>query len=460
MSALFRRRQESQPARPAPGTPTLGPNVPMGDSTQTMYVTGDARRDTDRIRMLVESLREVSSASDPDELMVRMVDRALKLVGAERGLLFTLDEHGRPVLSVARGANGQDLPRNASFSTKVVETVLAGGKSVCEKIDEGGPFDPSRSMIDLNIRAVMCVPLVSHQERLGVLCVDTRASERMFSRSDLRYFEAFADMLAIAWTNRRMLDERLASARMRQDLDVARNIQMKILPERPLVREGYSMCGRVQPAEETGGDYFDFFMTRVAGQEDKLFMAVGDVSGHGIAAALVMSAARAYLRGYSASSHSPRTILRRLNRALGQDLGADMFMSMFLCVLDPHTRQFTYANAGHTRPVLLHGATHEAEDYRVTGIALGVEPEMDYEERGPYRLEPGDAVVMFSDGLTELRRGDELYTRARVIESIKRHAQGSADDLLRGIFDDAAAWAGDTFAPMDDVTVAVLRADR
>ena len=425
-----------------------------------MYVTGDARRDTDRIRMLVESLREVSSASDPDELMVRMVDRALKLVAAERGLLFTLGEDGRPVLRVARGSNGQDLPRNAAFSTKVVETVLAGGKSVCEKIDEGGPFDPSRSMIDLNIRAVMCVPLVSHEERLGVLCVDTRASERMFSRSDLRYFEAFADMLTMVWTNRRMLEERLAGERMRNDLSMARSIQAKILPEKPLVREGYSMCGRVVPAEETGGDYFDFFLTRVAGQQDKLFMAVGDVSGHGIGAALVMSAARAYLRGYSASSHSPGTVLRRMNRALGRDLGSDMFMSMFLCVLDPHTREFHYANAGQTRPVLLRGGSLETEDYRVTGIALGVEPEMDYEERGPFRLEPGDSVVMFSDGLTELRRGDELYTRGRVIESIRRHGKGTADELLAGVFADAETWAGDRFAPMDDVTVAVLRADR
>lgn len=453
MSALFRRRQEPPPAPPPPA---IGLSPALGDSTQTMYVTGDARRDTDRIRMLVESLREVSSASDPDELMVRMVDRALKLVGAERGLLFTLDAEARPVLRVARAANGQDLPRNAAFSTKVVETVLAGGKAVCEKIDEAGAFDPSRSMIDLNIRAVMCVPLVSHEERLGVLCVDTRASERMFSRSDLRYFEAFADMLTIAWTNRRMLEERLASERMRQDLDVARRIQTKILPEKPLVREGYSMCGRVVPAEETGGDYFDFFVTR----EDKVAMAVGDVSGHGIGAALVMSAARAYLRGYSASSHSPRVILRRLNRALGQDLGADMFMSMFVCVLDPHTREFTYANAGHPCPVLLRGSTFETEDYRNTGIALGVESEMDYEERGPFRLEPGDSVVMFSDGLTELRRGEELYTRARVIESIRRHGRSSADNLLRGIFEDAEAWAGDAFAPIDDVTVAVLRADR
>jgi sigma-B regulation protein RsbU (phosphoserine phosphatase) len=242
---------------------------------------------------------------------------------------------------------------------------------------------------------------------------------------------------------------------MAQDLQLARNIQSNLLPERPLVREGYAMCGRVIPAEETGGDYFDFFVT----QDDKLVMAAGDVSGHGIGSALIMSAARAYLRGYSHSTSSPRAILRRVNRSLGRDIADDMFMSMFVCVLDPHTRDFFYANAGHTRPVLLHGSTLETEDYRVTGLALGVEDETDYEERGAFRLEPGDTVVMFSDGLTELRNGDDQYGRARVIDSIKRHGRGSAEELVDGIFRDALEWAGNGARPADDVTVAVLRAD-
>jgi sigma-B regulation protein RsbU (phosphoserine phosphatase) len=188
-------------------------------------------------------------------------------------------------------------------------------------------------------------------------------------------------------------------------------------------------------------------------------MAVGDVSGHGIGSALIMAAARAYLRAYCQNSSSPRDILRRVNRSLGGDIAADMFMSMFLCVLDPNTRDFYYANAGHTRPVLLHANTLETEDYRVTGVALGVEAETDFEERGPYRLENGDTVVMFSDGLSELRRGDEQYGRARVIESILRHNKLPAEGLLDGIVRDGLEWAGEPEEHKDDVTVAVLRAD-
>jgi sigma-B regulation protein RsbU (phosphoserine phosphatase) len=134
-------------------------------------------------------------------------------------------------------------------------------------------------------------------------------------------------------------------------------------------------------------------------------------------------------------------------------------MSMFVCVIDPDTREFSYANAGHTRPVLLHGGTLETEDYRVTGLALAVEDETDYEERGPFHLEAGDTVVMFSDGLTELRNGDEQYGRARVVESIKRHGAGTAEELVDGLFRDALAWAEGGAGADDDVTIAVLRAD-
>ncbi len=456
MSAFFRRSKPPAPRPPpVPAPPPGVPDTPLGDSTQTMYVSGNQRRDTDRIRLLVESLRDVSSAADPDALLVSMVDRAIRLVEAERGLLFTRSRDGEPKLRVGRTASGKDLPAGAAYSRHVLDGVFSGGPAVCERLGDEGGFDPSRSMIDMNLRAVMCVPLMAQDERLGVLYVDTRASTRSFTRADLRYFEAFADMLAIVWNNRRMMEQRLTAERMSKDLEVARSIQRRTLPERPLVLEGYAMCGRVLPAEETGGDYFDFFVTR----DGKVAMAVGDVSGHGVPAALVMAAARAYLRGFCQSSSSPGTILRRVNRALAGDSPDDMFMSMFLCVLDPRTREFSYANAGHTRPVLLHSDDLRTEDYRNTGVALGIEMETEYEERGPFRLGAGDAVVMFSDGLTELRRGDEQYGRPRVVESIRRHGRGSAEALLEGIFRDALDWAqGDDLHP-DDVTVAVLRAD-
>jgi sigma-B regulation protein RsbU (phosphoserine phosphatase) len=257
-----------------------------------------------------------------------------------------------------------------------------------------------------------------------------------------------------------MLEERLASERMRQDLDVARSIQAKILPERPLEREGYSMRGRVVPAAETGGDYFDFFMTRVGGSEDKLFMAVGDVSGHGIGAALVMSGGarlparllgQLALAAHDPAPHEPRA-------GPGPRRG-HVHVDVPVRARPAHARVHLRERRAHAPGA---AARRDARDRGLPrhGHRARRRAEMDYEERGPFKLEPGDTVLMFSDGLTELRRGDELYSRAGSSSRSSRHGRHGADELLRGVFDDAESWAGDAFAPMDDVTVAVLRADR
>ncbi len=453
MSALFRRRAR-KPEPPPPPIPELPPSL-SPEGSQTIYVTGDRQVDTDRIRLLVDSLRDVSSEGDPDELLVVMVDRAVKTVGAERGLLFMADGKGKAPLRVARDDRGRNLPKEASFSTQVVAGVMDGGEPVVLKIEEGGDFDPSQSMLNLSIRAAMCVPLVSGEERLGVLYVDQRASTQTFSRSDLRFFQAFADMLAIVWNNRRVMEERLQAERIAKDLELARSIQADLVPSRPLECGRYTLCGRVDPADETGGDYFDFFETH----ERKLVMVVGDVSGHGIGAALVMSAARAYLRSFCQTCSSPREILARVNEHLSVDIADGLFMSMFLCVLDLETHAFSYANAGHPGPVLIH-ADGSTDDLRVTGMALAVDDEAEYGDEGPHTLTAGDTIVLFTDGLNELRKGEDMYGRERAIESMLRHRSGSATDLLEGIFKDALAWTDEESAALyaDDLTVAVLRA--
>ncbi len=454
MSGLFRRKKPAD-EQPPELSASRDPSTVLFDGSQTTYITGDKERDSSRIRMLIDSLREVSSEMEPDEQLVSMVDRAVKVVGAERGMLFASDPGGHPILRVRRDASGNDLPDTLTWSTREVQSVLETGEPVCKKADDGADFDPSQSMINLNIRSVMCVPLKFRDALEGAIYVDARASERPFQKSDLRFFEAFADMLSIVWTNRRVMEERLKAERMESDLELVREIQGNLFPATSLEVAGFTMAGRVIPATEAGGDYYDFFRTK----SNHLAMAVGDVSGHGAGPALFMSSARAYLRAYSQNAESPAAILHKLNSHLSGDMGDDMFMSMFLCVLDPHTREFAYSNAGHPNPILVHAASGELEDYKRTGFALGVEEDAEWTERGPYSLEAGDTVVMFTDGILEMRRGDEQYGRERLGESILRHKDLPAAELPDVLIKDAVAWAGLEGAADDDLTVAVLRAD-
>jgi sigma-B regulation protein RsbU (phosphoserine phosphatase) len=308
-------------------------------------------------------------------------------------------------------------------------------------------------MISLDIRALMCVPLVFHEQRQGALYVDARAQERPFARGDLRFFEAFADMLSIVWTNRRMVEERIAALRMQRDLELVREIQASLIPEAPLREGDFTLCGRVIPATEAGGDAFDYFRTR----DGRLVVAVGDVSGHGAGPALFMAGARAYLRSLCQGPVEPGDLLEQLNRHLVEDMGDDMFMSFFLGVLDPGSRRFTWANAGHPPPVLVR-ADGSTEECRGTGMALGVEADLTWGELSVDRLEPGDTVVMVTDGVLELRQGDEQFGRKRLADAVCRHRALPASELVDQLVSEALAWSGRDAAD-DDVTVAVVRAE-
>jgi len=451
MSGLFRRSKPKPPPDPEPESVDQ-----FAEAGQTTIITGDYEFDTGRVRLLIDSLREVSSEQDPDALLVTMVDRAIRTVGAERGLLLTLDDEGKPVLSIGRTASGEDLSARARWTTQVVQDVLERDQAICQQEGDDQDFDPSQSMINLDIRSVMCVPLQLSDAMRGALYVDARASERPFAKSDLRFFQAFADMLKIIWANRTAMERRITADRMARDLALVRDIQAYLLPAASMHDAGYTLVGKVVPADEAGGDYFDYFRTG----QGRIAVAVGDVSGHGAGPALIASGARAYLRSYCQREGSPAEILAEINSHLADDMDDDKFMSMFLGVLCPQTHSFQWCNAGHPAPLLVR-ADGSVEDCGTSGMALGVDESGDFESHDSVELQPGDTVVLYTDGVIELRQdGEEQYGVARLTESICRRASSDARELLDGILADAMKWSGSEHPGQDDVTVAVLRRDQ
>ena len=451
MSGFFRRSKPQPPPEPEP--PSF---EELAETAQTTYITGDRELDTSRVRLLIDSLREVSSEQDPDALLVTMVDRAIRTVAAERGLLLTPNAAGVPVLAIGRNAAGQDLPPSARWTTQVVQDVLDRDEAICQQEGDDQAFDPSQSMINLDIRSVMCVPLQLSNQVRGALYVDARASERPFAKTDLRFFQAFADMLKIIWANRSAMEQRILAERMARDLALVRDIQSYLLPGSAMKQDGYTLVGTVIPADEAGGDYFDYFPT----VNKNLAVAIGDVSGHGAGPALIMSGARAYLRSYCQRTGTPAEVLAELNRHLCDDMDDDKFMSMFLGVLTPETHTFDWCNAGHPLPLLLR-ADGSVEECSTSGMALGVDEDCRFDSHEPYQLEVGDTVVMVTDGVVELRQGgDEQYGMGRLTESIRKRAGSDARTLLDGLVADALAWSGSEHPGQDDVTAAVLRRDR
>jgi predicted ester cyclase len=218
-------------------------------------------------------------------------------------------------------------------------------------------------------------------------------------------------------TRQRLEQERIERERVEQELKVARRIQQASLPKEVPTLEGWQIAPYYQPAREVGGDFYDFHLL----SEGKLGLAVGDATGKGVPAALVMSTTCGMLRLAAQSYSSPGEILQRVNEALFPNIPSNMFVTCFYGVLDPSSGTFTYANAGHDLPYLHRNG--DAEELRARGMPLGLMPGMSYEEKETI-LEAGEAALLYSDGLVEAHdpKG-EMFAFPRLRELIAEHGE-------------------------------------
>jgi predicted ester cyclase len=251
-------------------------------------------------------------------------------------------------------------------------------------------------------------------------------------------------------TQARLEQELRERERIEQDLTVARSIQQASLPKEVPTLEGWQIAPYYQPAREVGGDFYDFLEL----PNGRLGIVVGDATGKGVPAALVMASGRSMLRALAQASNSPRDVLRRVNNALVTDIPPNMFVTCFYAVLDPESGLLRYANAGHDLPYL-HHHDGEAKELRVTGMPLGLMSSMGYEEM-ELVLEAGESVLFYSDGLVEAHdpKG-EMFGFPRLRALLAEHAEERAlGDFLLG---ELYSFVGEGWEQEDDITLVTLR---
>jgi serine phosphatase RsbU (regulator of sigma subunit) len=251
-------------------------------------------------------------------------------------------------------------------------------------------------------------------------------------------------------------EERLAQVerereRIEQELRVARSIQQASLPKEVPTLEGWQISPLYQPAKEVGGDFYDFHPL----SGGRLGLVVGDATGKGVPAALVMSTTCGMLRAVSqaSDSSSPGEMLRRVNEALVPSIPANMFVTCFYAILDPKSGSLSYANAGHDLPYLWHGC--DCEELRARGMPLGLMPEMSYEEK-EIVLDTGEGVLFYSDGLVEAHNPEgEMFGFPRLRALIAQHAEERSlrDFLMKELH----SFTGEEWEQEDDITLVTLQ---
>jgi phosphoserine phosphatase RsbU/P len=267
----------------------------------------------------------------------------------------------------------------------------------------------------------------------------------------LQLLKLIADVASIRIENVRLLEVQQEQKRLANELAVASEIQLRLHPAAPPALPGYDMIGVSFPCYEVGGDYFDFIEKR----DGRYVIALGDVSGKGTGAALLMSSVHAAVRAHTTTRLSASEVVGEINQYIYDNTPANRYVTLFYSELDPRTHQLTYINAGHNSPLLVR-ASGEVTTLDIGGFPVGITPFCDYRE-GWVELEPGDVMVIYSDGVTEsVDEQEEEFGEARLIEIVQRN-RGRTAAGLRDRIDEALAKFVGKAKSVDDLTLVIVK---
>ncbi len=302
----------------------------------------------------------------------------------------------------------------------------------------------------------LIVPLAAGNELLGFLCLGDKLSEEPYSREDTELLLTVAEQVAIALDYSRLIGEAAERERLKREVEIAKDVQNQLFPQTFPAMATLSYTGTCRPARGVGGDYFDF----VELSDSQLGLALGDISGKGVSAALLMASLQGALRSHaSVHVNDVANLVCDINRLMCRSTETGKFASFFYGVYHDKTRELVYVNAGHPAPVLVRPngtGTPLIDRLDPSGMVIGVLDDCVYERR-QVQLEEGDTLVIFSDGVTEAQRGDgEMFDEERVVNLIRENAGLSAPALQELLVAEIDEFRGD--APQgDDITTIVAR---
>ncbi len=388
-----------------------------------------------------------------EDTLKMTIDIVFQAVPAERGFLF-LKEGDDLSCKIARGGHVGALPTasQVQISRSITNKVVGEKASVLTSDAMHDPrFQSQNSVVLSQIRSVMAVPLASGEETFGMIYVDNPFDSR-FTEQDLNVLTTIASVASIKIEHERLLEERMEKRRMEEELKVASEIQMRLQPVEAPALAGWDMTAVSFPCREIGGDYYDYIYRK---RDNRLILAVGDVSGKGTGAALLMSSLHAAVRAQSQVLASISEVMAEINQYIQENSPSNKYLTLFYSELDPLTGRLTYANGGHNTPILVR-RTGEVLGLDKGGLPVGLMKGTTYEEDS-VTLEPGDVLVIYSDGITEsVNERDEEFEDWRLLDVIKNNMHRSASGI-RDRIDEALSRFVGTTAPVDDMTLMIIK---
>jgi sigma-B regulation protein RsbU (phosphoserine phosphatase) len=391
---------------------------------------------------LFEISREMNTTFAPEDIL-RILSYAL--MGQLRVLRYAVFTHdGNSLQPVAvRLPEFEAVPSHQAALEELRETVLFSSKRQPEHAHEQWLFDLGLTTL---------IPMMSQHRLRGVLCLGQRVGGASFDRTELEYLHALANITISALENARLVMETIDKQRMEQELSVAKTIQKGLLPKSIPKTEGYEIAAINDSSQQVGGDYYD--VIPLSGHE--FVLAIGDVAGKGVPASLLMANVQAALRTIAPLRLPMTDATARINTIIHGNTSADKFITFFWGILDTKEHSFSYVNAGHNPPYLVH-ADGSMRALDAGGLILGI-----MEQTPPYgietvQLQPDDMIVCYTDGVNEaMSKEMEEFSDERLQQLLTDNRDLSADDLLQYIRDEIVSFTVGA-DQSDDITMLIIR---
>ena len=424
--------------------------APAIENSRYIKELQDVNRQLDKkiqeLNTLFDISKELNATLERDKIANTLAYAIMGEMMVQKCLIFLEEAQGRFSAQVVKGfRNASDI---SLISDPEVQQVLftCSQAQLLEEIENSTIREAMRK----NGLALL-VPMLSQDKVKGCILIGGRLNATPFQRDELEFLGTLGNSAMISLENARLLQETIEKERLEEELSIARDIQQGLLPKSPPKAAGFDFAGLNIPSLQVGGDYYDFFKI----DDDRVVIAIGDVSGKGVGASLLMANLQASLHAMIYAKWELNEVVYRINNIIHRNTPFDKFITFFLAIVDIQKREMTYVNAGHNPPYVCH-TDGTLQTLEVGGLILGMMPDMPYQQE-TIHLEKGEWLVSFTDGVSEaMNEADEEYEEHRIESYIGTATNNDAAEFIEGLKEDVKRFCG-TAPQSDDITMVVFR---
>ena len=399
---------------------------------------------------LAQVSQRISSSLDPDELLDIIINALRSLIPHDAAGIYLLERNSQEIQRMVVYGYPLDINQDRLLEVGRGARQLVGETRAAVILQDLSQF-PLYVDARNSARSAMVTPILSNNRMIGVFTLESDQAD-VYTSDDLALFKKFSHQAALSIEKAQLHRALIEKNRLEQELSIAREIQMTFLPRREPPLAGFDVAGLNLPSSRVSGDYYDFIKI-VEGQWG---VVIGDVSGKGIPASLIMASFRASLLAEIRNNYAISTIMSKVNQLLWESTDANQFVTAFYGVLDEGESVLTYCNAGHNPVVLIRG-DGSCVKLETGGLVLGAFADTVYQE-SRIEIQPHDILLLYTDGVTEIyNEANEEFGVERLLDLVKTHPQLTAKEITSLAQNSVLNFAADQTI-QDDFTLVVLKA--